>query len=416
MRRLFVFPSRAAASRLATLALVVAAASLLALPSSGGAAPNRGALAPALFSELSSGVALVRTFNCHGKAIGEGSGFLVGSSVVMTADHVVRSSCQNRIKVLLGDRWYAVAKWDYWYTKSQSRGSVDVSTLLLKTPSDGHVFMVSSSSAAKGANLSALGHPLGNDISLNQGHVVLKLKQSGVPQLAVRMLGAEGGSGSPLVNDRGDVVGILQRGYGSTDILGQRTAGLIVGIDLPSWWNGKTEKNLCDVYKDGGIPGCGENPPPPTTTTAPPLPSGPLGSRQNPWPLGNAAAAGEWTVRVNVAANFDAWAIVGQVDPSNQKPPPGYIEVLVNLTATYNGTNSGSLTDLEVLLALRGASDYPNSPRYQSCGVALHPNVGDVGPLSAKQTATVNVCTMLPTGDVAALELLVAGSTWFALR
>src|SRR5207253_3950327 len=135
-------------------------------------------------------------------------------------------------------------------------------------------------------------------------------------------------------------------------------------------------------------------------------PSGPLGSYGNAWPVGIAASAGDWTLRVNGPANFDAWAVVSQVDPSNPRPPPGYVEVLANLTATYNGSGSGSLTDLETLLALRTASGYPNSPRFQSCGVAPHPNALDVGSLSTKQTATLNVCAMLPVEDVPVLELL----------
>jgi hypothetical protein len=145
-------------------------------------------------------------------------------------------------------------------------------------------------------------------------------------------------------------------------------------------------------------------------------PSGPLGSYGNTWPVGDAASAGDWTLRVNGPANFDAWAVLSQVDPANPRPPPGYVEVLANLTATYDGSGSGSLTDLEALLALRSASGFTNSPRYQSCGVAPHPNALDVGSLSTKQTATLNVCAMLPVGDVPVLELLAAGSTWFALR
>ena len=38
---------------------------------------------------------------------------------------------------------------------------------------------------------------------------------NGAPILAVRMLGAEGASGAPFIDDSGRVVGILQLGLGS---------------------------------------------------------------------------------------------------------------------------------------------------------------------------------------------------------
>jgi hypothetical protein len=112
-----------------------------------------------------------------------------------------------------------------------------------------------------GVNLAALGHPLGTGISLTQGHVVDKGKLLGIPTLAVRLLGAEGASGSPLVDNLGNVVGILQKGLGGKDALGQRTAGLILGIDLSSWWP-SSETDLCIAYAAGGVPGCGAPKPP----------------------------------------------------------------------------------------------------------------------------------------------------------
>ncbi len=396
--------------RLRALALVALGLTASALPSLGGAAPGARGLDPELFAQLSSGIALVRSFDCHGNGIEEGSGFLVGSSIVMTAGHVVRGACKNHIKVLLGGKWYAVAGRDYWFRRGQRKYAieVDVSTLQLTEPSGGHLFTISTSSPRKGTNLSALGHPLGNEISLNQGHVVLKMTQDTVPLLAVRMLGAEGGSGSPLVDDEGNVVGILQRGLGGLDILGQRTAGVIIGIDLPSWWNGETEQDLCSAYKNGGIPDC-------NAITPPPPPSGEPGGRLNPWPVGTTAAAGEWTLKVNCIPNFDGWSVVGPVDPSNPKPPGGYVDAVVSLTATYSGSGTGNLSNLEKLLSFNNISGYVSSPYYQSCGIAPHPNAGDGGALAPNQSATLNICTMLPSGYVPGLEL-TADTVYFALH
>jgi uncharacterized protein YjbI with pentapeptide repeats len=229
-------------------------------------------LDPGLFADLSSGIALVRTFNCGGTATGEGTGFLVGSSVVMTARHVTRGAC--RLKVSIDGGWVGVSGWTSWHKAGRADlNSADVATIKLKSQVSGHVFVIRTSSAAIGTNLAALGHPLGNDISLNQGNVVEKGRVAGIPMLAVRMLAAEGGSGSPLVDNHGNVVGILQLGLGASDILGQRTSGVILGIDLPSWWP-TARTNLCHAYKSGGIPGCASSPPPSGSTgggTTPPV-------------------------------------------------------------------------------------------------------------------------------------------------
>jgi len=204
---------------------------------------------------------LIRTFTCGGTATGEGTGFLVGSSVVMTARHVIRGAC--RVKVLVDGTWMRSSGITSWYTRG--RGDVntaDVATIKLPSNTSGHAFTIRSWSAGVGTNLSVLGHPLGNGISLSQGHVIRKLQLAGIPMLAVRLLGAEGESGSPLVDDNGNVVGILQLGLGSKDLLGQRTSGLILGIDLPSWWS-RVRQNLCHAYPNGGIQGCASKPPPP---------------------------------------------------------------------------------------------------------------------------------------------------------
>ena len=61
-------------------------------------------MTPAKFSEVASSVALIRTFDCGGNAQESGSGFLVGSSVVVTARHVVdwpggHSACIVKVRV-----------------------------------------------------------------------------------------------------------------------------------------------------------------------------------------------------------------------------------------------------------------------------------------------------------------------------
>jgi len=240
----------------ATLAAGLAVVSAAAVGSFGGDAGDARAaeqLTPGLFSKISSGVALIRTYGCQGKPIAEGSGFLVGETVVMTARHVVEGACKVRVSVS-GERLWG-QRWVFWVKRS-GQGNPDVATIKLARPSHGYVFMFREAGAPAGANLAALGHPLGSRISLNQGKIIRLLTVDGIPVMVVDMLGAEGGSGSPFVDDQGRVVGVVQIGLGGKDILGQRTSGVIAGIDLARAWGRRAGSLLCRAYPRGGIPSC----------------------------------------------------------------------------------------------------------------------------------------------------------------
>jgi hypothetical protein len=84
------------------------------------------------------------------------------------------------------------------------------------------------------------------------------------------MLGAEGASGSPFFDDEGRVVGVLQLGLGAKEILGQRTAGVLEGLDLVRWWGPRDRLDLCRAYPKGGIAGCPDSTPPPPPPPPPP--------------------------------------------------------------------------------------------------------------------------------------------------
>lgn len=259
--------------------LTALTAGVLALSSVASAEPDRAQLSPGLFEKVSTGVAYITTYTCAGRQVGQGSGFLIGRSVVMTARHVVRGACRVRVKV--DGEVHQVAAWSYWRGSHRSTGRAeDVATLKLDGTSEGYRFSIRSGSPPPGANLAMVGHPLGNRVSLNQGKIIRKVRVRGVPLIAVQMLGAEGASGSAFVDDAARVVGILQMGLGSEDVLGQRTAGVVLGIDL-SRVSSQIRRSLCTAYPNGDIAGCarspgtsGNQPPPrPRPPSRPPAPA-----------------------------------------------------------------------------------------------------------------------------------------------
>lgn len=240
------------------------------------AAPTQATLSPGLFERVSSGVAYVTGSTCSGQRVSQGSGFLIGRSVVMTARHVVRGAC--RINVKVASRKHRVTAWTYWRGSARSDGEAeDLATLKLAGESEGYQFSIRSGTPPPGTNLAMVGHPLGNRVSLNQGKIISKFRIGGVPVIAVQMLGAEGASGSAFVDDAGRVVGVLQVGLGGADFLGQRTAGVLVGIDL-SRVSSRIRPALCRAYPNGGIRGCAprKSPKNPPLPTPPPVAPGPL--------------------------------------------------------------------------------------------------------------------------------------------
>lgn len=270
-------------------AVLLAAAAASALVGAGAAAgvPSRISLTPKRFAEVSSGVALIRTYGCGGKLLGSGSGFLIGDRILVTARHVVDPSDGPRscgVRARLMGRWVDVQKWEWWYDSGDRKGrTVDLAILKLKSRVSGaHLFSIRAIPAKAGSNLAAIGHPLGNEVGVTQGRLLLRKRYSGVPIMFVKLLGAEGASGSAFVDNSGKVVGILQKGLGSEDVLGQHTAGVTAGLDLSAWW-GSGKKDLCRAYPDGGIPMCSppkpSKPKTPTTPTTPDPPASPPSSQ-----------------------------------------------------------------------------------------------------------------------------------------
>lgn len=62
------------------------------------------------------------------------------------------------------------------------------------------------------------------------------------------------------------------------------------------------------------------------------------GTRANPYPIGSAITQGDWTVTIN-SVNLDATDELLQDNMFNDAPDAGSVYILVNMTATYNGTD-----------------------------------------------------------------------------
>jgi hypothetical protein len=214
-----------------------------------------------------------------------GSGFLIGSRIVMTARHVVdppEGPKPCNVKVRIGSRWIRVQTWHWWYNRRPADGRiVDLAVLKLAQRVDAYLFNIRPTKVPLGTNLAMVGHPLGNGVSVTQGRLIARNRYQGVPLILVNLLGAEGASGSAFLDGEGNVVGVLQAGIGGKDFFGQRTSGAIVGLDLNAWW-GNGKRYLCRAYPSGGIPMCATKPANPTRP-ATPTPEAPPSCSDKVW-------------------------------------------------------------------------------------------------------------------------------------
>ncbi len=225
---------------------------------------------------LASGIGRIQGTDCSGRPLQgsyfftwpNGTAFLVGSRTMMTASHVVFSWLVDagacRIRVQLNGAWYRASRVVGW-TEEGTRHwlDTDLATFSIEPSSKGHVFQVSTSPPV-GSRVIAVGFPFRESLRTLAGTVSRRVVVRRIPLVVVRPRRAVGGnSGSPILDEHGDVVGVVSR------VTGERQD--IAGIDLRAWWGHALTADLCTVHGPDGELGCGsrDNIIAPTKTAAP---------------------------------------------------------------------------------------------------------------------------------------------------
>jgi V8-like Glu-specific endopeptidase len=219
------------------------------------------------FDQWRTGVGRVEILHCDGSPFTvsghavAGSGFLVGSRVVVTAEHGIwiglgRPACKLRVR--FGSTTYAVTSMRAWSNHGEpDRRGIDLATLTLARPVSGHLFAVSTKGVPRDSPIATLGYPLGGPLRITKGTLTKKLLDYGVPTLATTLAVEGGNSGGPILDESGAVLGVVSRVVisGSVTRDGNNRYG---GIDLQRWWDGSAADDLCLTYPHGGIPDCSD--------------------------------------------------------------------------------------------------------------------------------------------------------------
>ncbi|MEX2647011.1 MAG: S1C family serine protease [Gaiellaceae bacterium] len=164
---------------------------------------------PDLIDEVKSGIVRIEAEGCDGEATG--TGFLVGSRLVVTVEHVIDEAAVIRIKRQGVDLGTA--------TVIGADVARDLALLRTKAPIDGYHFTLAARPPRLGEEVAAIGFPLGLPLSVSRGSISGLNRTIPIDGLRRRRLIQtdapvnRGNSGGPLIAlDSGEVVGLIDLG------------------------------------------------------------------------------------------------------------------------------------------------------------------------------------------------------------
>jgi hypothetical protein len=144
----------------------------------------------------------IRALDSRGRVDALGSGFFVSpDGVIVTNFHVIQDAHALQVETFDGEVYDNV-----YYVTSDPRRDVAV----LKVPVEGAVSLRlgSDTAAVVGAEVYAMGHPLGQTGTFSDGLVSASRTVEGVSMIQISAPISSGSSGGPVMDGRGEVIGV----------------------------------------------------------------------------------------------------------------------------------------------------------------------------------------------------------------
>ena len=166
-------------------------------------------------------VVMLQAQDSEGRPISQGSGFFVRPNVVATNYHVIKDGAAALVKIIGDANLYPVEGIVALDETS------DLALLKIKSPSRKPLILADNSRLEVGQEIFALGNPKGLEGTISQGIISSKtLRQLGREKLIqITAPISPGSSGGPIVNIKGEVVGIT---------VSTLTAGQNLNFAIPS--------------------------------------------------------------------------------------------------------------------------------------------------------------------------------------
>src|SRR5579871_2989088 len=136
---------------------------------------------------------------------GVGTGFYISSAGhILTCNHVITAE-NVQVSSLQGKRWSAQVL--------ARDPECDLAVIKVDGPDSAPLFFADPASISEGQTVFALGHPLGLDFTISRGVVSSRSRiRNGINSVQTDVSLNPGNSGGPIINERGEVVGIADWG------------------------------------------------------------------------------------------------------------------------------------------------------------------------------------------------------------
>jgi S1-C subfamily serine protease len=190
---------------LATLAVLAAAPGAAQMRRDPAPAP----IAPALptprqiAADAHAALLVIRALGEHGDTIGLGTGFMISpDGLFITNYHVIQEAARLRVKVLDGPEYEGV---------SLVAGDPASDLAVMQIPGINHARALKLGSDAEmevGDRVFVMGNPLGMSGTFTDGMISGKRPLEGVALLQISAPISAGSSGGPVMNERGEVIGV----------------------------------------------------------------------------------------------------------------------------------------------------------------------------------------------------------------
>jgi len=150
-------------------------------------------------ARLRKSLVVVSTLDSKGDNFAEGSGFFINPTTVVTNVHVLKRGSEATVKTLVDGVTHKVA--------GVSAFSLNHDLCILDVPdAEGSALLLSSVPPSVGDEILAGGNPEGLEASITKGMISAVRTDQGLIQIDAPI--SHGSSGGPVVNQRGDVIGV----------------------------------------------------------------------------------------------------------------------------------------------------------------------------------------------------------------